>query len=172
MKNTTYASRSRTPYLILGAIVVLALAAASYWLYQRNQSSPSQTTTTPDSSKQQVITKSEDSQSTGEGLPENSTSQTSDEVPTSSTSSINILSSTQKDRYIISTAKTSGPGTCVFLYTADGDKPVTEETTVADTVCTSRLPEVRFAKLGTWNLKVTYYSNGEKAEASKDVTIQ
>lgn len=155
------------------ALVACLLALLAYWYYsQRNSTQPQQTTAT-ESAKQQVINNNaKDTQSSGEGLPQNSTSQTSESVTTSSTATVEITSFLQKDGYVTTTAKTSGSGTCVFLYTTDGDKPVTDEVTVSDTTCQSSLPEVKFAKLGTWNVKVTYYSNGEKVEATKDVTIQ
>jgi hypothetical protein len=105
------------------------------------------------------------------GLPSNSNQVTTNDVPPSSTLNIMINSFYQKDGYVTSNAQTSGPGTCVFEYTTEGDKPVVDQLSVLDGECQSSLPELQFAKLGTWKLKVTYYNNGQKAQVEKDVTI-
>ena len=68
-------------------------------------------------------------------------------------------------------AKVSRDGTCVFQYTTNGDKPVISQVPSSEGLCKSSIPEVEFAKLGEWILKVTFYNNGEKIEAVKNVTI-
>lgn len=100
------------------------------------------------------------------------TAQTSDEVALSPNLSVQIIAWQQQNRSVDATATTSGPGTCVFQYTTDGDKPVVRETQSNESKCSSSIPELFFSKLGTWHLKVTYYQENQKAETMRDVTIQ
>ncbi len=107
-----------------------------------------------------------------QGLPDNSSSTTSDDVPSSS-DTINITSFSQENGQVRASATVShNEGTCVFLYTTEGDKPVTQQVAVENSTCRSAVGEVSFSKLGTWNLKVTYYRNAQKAEAVRDVEIR
>lgn len=107
-----------------------------------------------------------------EGLPENSSSTTSDEVPLSN-ETVSISEFSQSDGSVRATASVSAnEGTCVFLYTTEGDKPVTQQVSVKDSSCHSSIAEVNFSKLGDWLLKVTYYRNAEKVEAMQNVEIR
>jgi hypothetical protein len=112
------------------------------------------------------------SQDNTAGLPQNSTSITPDKVQTSSSLSVVISSVLQENGKVTTIAQVNGSGTCVFEYTTSGDKPVINQVSVNGTTCESSVPEVQFAKLGVWNLKVTYYNNEMKAEAQQDVTIR
>ena len=114
---------------------------------------------------------SKSSENSVAGLPENSSSTTSDQVQVDSSLSVVISSTLQENGMVNAKAQTSGSGTCVFEYKTSGDKPVINQVSVNGTTCESSIPEVQFAKLGGWNLNVTYYSNGQKAETNQNVTI-
>lgn len=106
------------------------------------------------------------------GLPSDSTSTTSNQIPVSSDLSVDITSTSQSSGVVNASATTSGDGTCVFQYSAgDKDKPVTRQVAVSARNCSTSISQNEFSYLGQWKLTVTYYSGGNKAEASQDVTI-
>lgn len=98
---------------------------------------------------------------------------TSDQVPTSTTATVQITSFNQADGRIKASAETSGDsgGKCVFSFTTPDDKPVVKEATSVNNKCEVSIPEVEFSKIGTWNLNVTYYVNDKKIEVNKNVTV-
>ena len=112
------------------------------------------------------------SDNSGNGLPENSESTTSDQVPNSSSLSVNITSASQSGGLVRASAQTNSGGTCVFLYKpGDNGKPVTRQVDVASNNCSVSISQNEFSYLGHWDLTVTYYSGSKKAEAGQNVTI-
>lgn len=63
---------------------------------------------------------------------------------------------------------------CVFLFEADGAKPVVRESNdINTTKCSiSDIPEVEFDIIGTWNLKITLFANGKRAEVTRQAEIK
>lgn len=107
-----------------------------------------------------------------QGLPENSASITAEEV-SEGTGTVAITGFSQSDGLVKATADVSvNEGTCVFTYSTDGAKPVTQEIPVKSSVCQSSVNEAEFSKLGTWLLKVTFYQDGKKIEATQNVEIK
>lgn len=85
---------------------------------------------------------------------------------------ITITSTSQSSGKVSATAQLStDTGDCVFSYTTEGDRPVIAKAPAIKSVCAVSTPEVEFSKLGDWNLNVTAYTNGKKAEVNKIVTI-
>lgn len=110
-------------------------------------------------------------QQTG-GLPNNTTTTTPSQVPTSTELSISITKVLQSNGIIQASAQTNGDGTCVFLFhPGDKGKPVTHQVETTSNVCSVDISQDEFSYLGQWSLNVTYYNGGNKTEASQDVTI-
>jgi len=160
-------------YLALLLILLLAVGG-SLFAYAHHKSSPAsslRTDTTNHSPKQDVIDKSSSQPGTN-GLPTDSTSKTTDQIPTNSALTVSISSFSQSNGMVQASAQTSGDGTCVFLYApADGGKPVTLQATVSSNTCSASASQNEFVYLGQWKLTVTFYSNNSKAQATQDVTI-
>lgn len=165
-------NRNKKPLIIAVAVVIIIGATAGAGFYKINQDT-AQKRDAQTSNKQRAdeVKRDAKNNSNKEGLPSNSESKTSDQVPTSTTSSISITSTSQSSGKVEATAQASDEGICVFQYTTEGDRPVTIQSTTNSKTCTSSVPEVQFSKLGTWKLTVTLYVNDEKAEATRDVTI-
>ena len=172
MKSIKNRNRNKKPLIIVVAVLVIIGATAGAVFYKINQDT-TQKHDAQTSNKQRADQVKRDAKKNDnkEGLPSNSESKTSDQVPTSTTKSISIASTSQSNGKVEAIAQASDDGTCVFLYTSEGDKPVTTQSTTNSKTCTSSVPEVQFAKLGLWKLTVTLYVSNEKAEATKDVTI-
>ncbi|MEK7620907.1 MAG: hypothetical protein AAB395_00965 [Patescibacteria group bacterium] len=118
------------------------------------------------------IKNDDDSEKPTEGLPDNSSSVTSDQVETNPSLSVSITSTSQSDGMVRALAKTSGTGTCVFLYRPDdGGKPVSKSVAINGNQCSFSASQNDFTFIGPWNLTVTYYDGGKKVEAVKNVTI-
>lgn len=166
-------SRKKIILVSLLAVVLVGVSIYGYRTYQRNLFSDKYADPTNQTSKQAISDNKDNSSELTEGLPKDSSSITSDQVPTNPNLSVAITDTSQIDGLVKATAKTSGNGTCVFLYQpADNGKPITQQVNVsADNTCSVSIPEASFAYLGSWQLNVTYYSNEEKTEVSQNVTI-
>lgn len=160
--------------LLVATVVIAALATYVFISYANKQSEmetlrssqPSQ------SAKQDMLDKNNDSDSTNSGLPQQSTTITNQDVPIDTSLSISIDSITQADGRVRSNASTSGDGTCVFLFEpADGGRPISRQTSTSSKSCSVDIPENEFAYLGQWKLTVTFYSNGQKMDTSRNVTV-
>lgn len=98
-----------------------------------------------------------------------------DEIPVSKTLSLNLNDFKQANGIVYSSVSINGAtasGRCVFEFTSKDSKPVTQEVVSTNTQCVSNIPEVRFDKLGDWNLRITFYSQSTKTEVSQNVTIK
>lgn len=111
------------------------------------------------------------SQPTG-GLPANPTTQTTEQVPTNASATVVISSISQSNGQVSTSATTSGDGSCVFLFTSPDSRPVSRQVNVSGKTCSTVIAETEFDKIGPWQLTVTYYSGGEKVNATQDVTIR
>lgn len=100
---------------------------------------------------------------------------TTEEVENNTTASIIIDSFSQEDHLIKVSAhgtNTTSAGPCVFQFSATDSRPVVKQVAASNGVCTVSIAETEFDKIGSWTLKVTYYVNDSKTEATRDVTIQ
>jgi len=160
----------RNPLLFVGlaALVVGAGVVAMLWLWPKAQPASSDNTERANDIKQSQPLVDDSDSETGTETPVNTTSEN---VPTDDSLHVTIGQFTQSQGQVRSSATISGQGTCVFLYSSEDTKPVVDEVTSAGGVCESSVSEVNFSKLGSWKLKVTYYSGDKKAEETRDVTI-
>lgn len=175
-------SFKRRRIIVLAVVIALiGVGASAYYIVKSNQDAQEKqkaldrdrnASKTNGNAKTDVINKSKNSNGSSNGLPENSTSTMSNQVPTSSALSVSITSTSQANGMVNAGAKTSGDGTCVFLYSAgDKDKPVTRQVLASGGNCSTSISQNEFSYIGQWQLTVTYYNGGKKAEATQNVTI-
>lgn len=168
---------------MLSIVIVLGLSGGSYaYIRHRNDVKQRQQQKALDESQTDSAKKSVE-QSTNSAGTDNSkettpSAQTSEQVPVDADLITYIENFSQLNGMVNASAKITGTntsGTCVFSFTNPEDKPVIPE--VASTssgnaqVCSISVGEARFSKLGPWNLTVTFYLNGKKAQANQSVTI-
>lgn len=160
--------------IVLTTLAILLLGLTAAYLYNRNTHSDTQksksTSGIADEIKRKAPEKNTSSKHSDD-LPDDATSKTTDDIPVDPTLSIIISSTSQSEGQVKATAEASTSGTCVFQYETEGDKPVVVQSETSGNICSSSVPEVQFAKIGSWQLKLTFYSGGKKIEAIKDVTI-
>lgn len=158
--------------LLAAAIFATIFLAVAYTIKIFPFDDRRSTTIISEEIKNQYATRDKEERLGTEGLPDNSPTITTDQVPTSDDLSVDITSTSQEAGVVKASAKTSGSGTCVFLYTTEGDKPVTHQSESSNGSCHASINEIEFSKLGQWQLKVTYYQDNKKAEVTQDVTIR
>lgn len=163
-------SRRRKIIIFVVILALIGVGVGAYYypkIYKQEPTGGQQAAETDNSVK-----KEDTSETPSEGLPDNSSSVTSDQVEASPSLSVSIADASQSSGMVRASAKTSGSGTCVFLYEpSDGGKPVSKSTVVNGNACSFSASQNEFAYLGQWKLTVTYYNSGKKAEASQNVTI-
>jgi hypothetical protein len=171
-------SRKVKLFSILILVCLLLAASAAFIVYKSRQADEAMMTQKNKDEAQTQSAKKVDAEKSSDTKTTPSTNSTSQEVETTSTVILAIDSFNQSNHSVNAAASITGAnadGVCVFLFTSEGDKPVTRE--VGSTMneqrrtCSISIPEVEFNKLGTWKLNVTFYLNNQKSEASKDVTI-
>ncbi len=164
--------------VIIIALIILVLLFVGGYVYHKNiqRNNITKDTAQITSAKTQIMNQDNDS-SAEQANPTKTNSQvsdkTSDQVPTTTTSSIKIASVNQSGGQVTVNAEITGDngGKCVFSFTTPDDKPVIKEIVASDNKCNISIPEVEFTKIGDWNLAVTYYVNDKKVEVSQNVTI-
>lgn len=156
--------------LTIACLIVAALAVGggSYVLisHKNNRNTPQ---SVPQKQNAPVQTKEQADQQ----------NQTTENVPTSSNTSLGELTAKQSGGSITASATIhnpgSGSGSCVFTFENDNDKPVVRQTapTSGGSICDSgNIPEQEFTYLGQWKLTLRYYSNNTQAVATTDITIR
>jgi hypothetical protein len=166
--------------IITSAIIMIALLGSVFIFLNRQASKVDQDNAAQKSKDEAQTNSAKSTDANGSSDKSNSSisSKTSEQVPDSSTVTVNIDRSSQADGLVSSIAvinNTSESGSCVFIYSTPDAKPVSREakSTLIDTknTCSIGIPEVEFNKLGLWNLTVYFYLNDQKSETTKDVTI-
>lgn len=101
------------------------------------------------------------------------TTQTTDQIPTSTGVLVSIKNLSHENGTVSYTADVTGAttGTCSAVFTSQMGKPVTRTTDTSSGVCSASISEAEFDALGTWTLSLRFYSNNTQANASKDVVI-
>ena len=168
----TERKRSKKLLIVAGLLLLIIAAGATYWFVFRDNSAPvdeNATDPTLTSAKEEAAevteTKTNDSN--------NSQTVTADQVPSSPSLSISGLTTSQSGGYVTAEATIGGAtqsGSCVFTFTATDSRPVVKQSS-GTTSCSTRIAEVEFDKVGTWNLEVSFFQNNTKASASQNVTI-
>lgn len=163
-------SRRRKIIIFVVILALIGVGVGAYYypkIYNQESTEGQQVDETDNSAK-----KDDTNKTPSEGLPDNSSSVTSDQVETNSEMSVDIISASQSNGMVRAAASTSGSGSCVFLYSPeDGGKPVSKTVSVSGSTCNFSTSQNEFTYLGQWKLTVTYYNGGKKAEASQNVTI-
>jgi len=181
MKSPEFKLRSRPKnnnriWVIVGvSIAVAILLILSFILItQRHKRDGRDDTVQTESAKDKVANLKNNTEGNNLGLPSNSETTTSDQVPISENITVSITEINQTSGTVSTSASIQGiqsDGTCVFTYTSD-DKPVVRQVTSSNQRCSTSIPEVEFTKIGNWNLNVTFYNDSQKAETDQSVTIQ
>lgn len=178
MKNSNFqlrqsAKKPRSKKLLaLAAILLIVLLVGAFFTYRHftkpvvdlNATDPTNT-----SAKTEATEKSTSKNT--DSTPSNITAQ---EVPTSQNLAVTISNNSQVNGIVTSKADitgASGNGSCVFTFSTTDSRPVVEQTTSSNGSCEVAISEVRFDKIGDWNLDVTFFQNNTKASATKQVTI-
>jgi len=164
--------------MLLLVILVLILAGGLGYLYysrsRDNQRAADQKARDEAQTSSAKSSSTEESAGPKSGGDAKSSSTTTDQVPTTSDGKITIDSFSQANGMVnaSATAIGSAAGTCVFTFTTADSKPVTASSSSgSNQTCSTSISEVEFNKVGSWNLNVTFYVNGGKIEASREVTI-
>lgn len=188
MKSTTFKHKSspghkRKNGLLLFALIIGLLLVVGIGLYivSRNKTAQqaaqekTQSEAQTDSSKKtnQSMTDSP-SKEAGAGM----TDRVSEDIPINSSLLVTLDPLTQSGGYVRSSLSITGAtdrGTCSFTFATGDTQPVARSTpsTTANggQVCSIEIPEVEFAKTGTWNLTGRFFTINSKAEANQSVTI-
>ncbi len=172
--------RNRKPLIALIILAIVVALGIGSFVFIKNRNAENARIEQKARDEAQTSSAKKDIQNKSAGdtqdknLPNNSTSTTTDKIPTSEDLRTTITSTSQKDGTVYAEAIITGAtaeGTCVFTYTTPEDRPVVQQVTSANKTCKSSIPEVQFSKLGTWNLQVIFYLNNVKSEANKSVSI-
>ena len=178
MKNSNFRLRqntkeSRSKKVIISAIVLFIILLASsvfaykYFTKPETDKNADDPTITSAKDLQAEKPNNQKSDSTPSGV-------TAQEVPISQNLSVNISNFNQADGMVTSKAGITGSntdGNCVFTFSSNDSRPVVEQTSSNKGSCAINISEVRFDKIGVWNLDVTFFQNNTKASATKQVTI-
>jgi len=105
---------------------------------------------------------------------------TTESVPKSKSFKVSNPEVDQSGGYVAASAEIQGidkvnsQDKCVFLFETDGAKPVVRESRLSnkDTCLVGKIPEVEFAIIGEWNLKVTLFANDQRSEVVTKVDIK
>lgn len=156
---------------ILGvAIIVIAvLLVGGYWMLNRSGGTNEQ----KERDEAQITSsKDVDAKTRSAGGDETPGVDVKQNVPEAPDMTVSIMDYSQSGGLIRAAATVNREtGECVFTYSTPEDRPVVRTTNIEDGSCNSSIPEVEFARLGVWNLNITAYVNGKRAEANRDVTI-
>lgn len=112
---------------------------------------------------------------TGQNLPNNSDTSTTDQIPSSGTMSLEISQLEQSGDTINVTAKASGSdkeGTCVLTFSLPDEKPVVKQVNSVGMSCSLSISKLEFSRLGNWNLNAVFYQGESKTEANRVISIQ
>lgn len=102
-------------------------------------------------------------------------SQTTDQVPVSSTSNLTITSLNQTNGSVNITTTITNPansGVCTITFTKSGARPVTRTINTTNSTCSSSIPELEFSMIGDWQVHVDYFANNTKATAEGAITVK
>lgn len=102
-------------------------------------------------------------------------SQTTDQVPVSTTSSVAITNLSQTNGNVNITATITNPatsGVCTATFTKSGAKPVVRTINTSNNTCSASISELEFSMVGDWQVQVDYFANNTQATATGTITIK
>jgi cytoskeletal protein RodZ len=176
---TQYKGRKNKALFIGIPFLLILLGASTAFLIVRRNNQQNQTNDTKAQDEAQTESAkssaaSEENSVNSANLPSNSSSLTTNQVPTSSAMTVQISNFSQSNGTVNATATIAGSskaGTCVFSFNSPEDRPVIKQVPSTLESCSVSIPEVEFSRLGSWKLTVTLYVDNAKAEATQNVTI-
>lgn len=181
-KNSSNTSKKRLIIIALTLLILAGLAAAYYFVCHKTADVPPQSDSAQTQSAKEIEIEGEKPQSpnaANQNLPVDSSTKTSEDIPTSSDLKVMIVKAQQETSRVEAEVTITGGdklGTCVFLFTNPEDRPVTRQISSTGSLgaqnCKATIPNIEFNRLGTWRLKVTYYMDENKGEAQSEITIE
>lgn len=168
--------RRRLIYLLL--VLAIAVLVGLFYMFYINKTDDTVDPNSTDPTIETTKTKSKNSELPldSDDIPRDATS---DQIPSNPQLSVSISNFSQANGEVKAEALingSSGDGTCVFNFSTPEGKPVVKElassTTGNEQLCSLTLTEVEFDKIGTWELTVTFYKDGAKSVASKNVEVR
>ena len=155
---------------VIALVIVIALAAT--YLLVNHFTNAENINKSGTSSNKTPTSGKDGSTAPSEGLPNDSSTTTTEDVPVNENLSVKIASFAQTNGTVNASITTNNSGTCVITFTpSDGGRPVTRQVAVENNECKVSIPESEFTYLGQWSLTATLYNNSEKAEVQQNVSI-
>ena len=175
-QNTNKPVRKRTVVFFGILLAILAVAAYVGYMYSRPQESDRNA---PDPTLVSEKTRDSSKPYQPEDKPgQNSDTVTSQQVPVSQDITLSDAKFNQSNGSVTSSVLVGGvseSGSCVFTFTATDSMPVVEESNSISEggkqKCNVSIQEVRFDKIGRWDLDITFFRNNQKATTNLGVTI-
>jgi len=169
--------------IILGCLVLVLLVGFMGFSYAKKTWPVNLWTSTPTSDSSSIKTKEmndqqsvDDKASIEDRSPDVDVSQTTNNVPVSPTTTIEVSDLSQSNGAINYTAKISGAstgGTCNANFSNDIARPVSRTTSASNGACGPvSIPETEFSTIGQWKLTLRYYTNDTQAVITKDIEVK
>jgi flagellar basal body-associated protein FliL len=173
--------KTNTKKIVAIIVVIILLLTAGYavfayashmWPFPQIASTP--TTNAPTNSDTSTQGSKEDID------PNNSSNQTTDQIPVSDTLTATITTLNQANGVVTfngSVNSEAANGKCTITFSNPNDKPVARTVDAVmsggSSVCGPvQIPENEFSYLGTWSATFRYFNDNTQAIATKDITIQ
>jgi len=162
-------------------VVVSGLTAFAYYTESWPFEHSSDGSTKPSPKEQAKIDKEtaiKDKEKTQASSPNVDASQSTDQVPISTTAAVEIVDLHQSNGSVVYSATISNSGssgTCsaVFSNNANAAQPVTRTIASSGSSCGPvSIPEVEFSAIGQWTLTLRYYTGDAQAVATKTIEVK
>ena len=178
-RSNTIKTSSKKPLLITIILIVILLIGSVIWYFfiRRTDPTKSYRPQYPSSVKTETKQSSNTNATAADDYKNSDTSstpslETSNQVPTAKTGTIDITNLNQKDGFVNALAVVSNFETskCVYSFTTPDARPVVRE--VAGSCTGVSIPQVEFEMIGTYTLTATAYSGSEKITTTKGIDIK
>lgn len=167
--------------LIVSILLLIILAAFSYWAYLLYQNNAFQAVDTENSTTNQTnistdVLPKEPSNNSSSTTNNVDTSKNTAEIPVSSETTVEISQLYQDGNNIVYKATVTNPGatgTCSADFTKTDSKPVTQVNSAVGGVCGPiTFVRANFDMRGIWLLTLRYYNDNTQAIATKTIEIK
>lgn len=154
------------------SIAFVVLVTGSLLLWTRFHQVPAQSPSASSASDSSAIDKQGVATSTSSK--DVDVTKDTNQIPTSTDTTITIDSLRQENGQVIYSASISGSGggTCAALFSSRSGKPVNDTAAATGTTCQGRISDVEFDMVGSWTLTLRYYVGDHQSVATKDIVIR
>ena len=168
-------SKKRRTTIVLTLVILVIAASASLFIFARRDKSTVEPLTTEQKYEANATADTNYSPKSKEPTANKTPVNTdANSVPVNNTVTVTIGDIKQSNNEVTSSAQIAGAtksGECVFTFTSDQSKPVVKQASSKNNICQVVIYEAEFDKIGEWQLKVTFFDQQSKAEATKNVVI-